>query len=708
MGRKQFNTKTKSAMTTCGSYGVNATMGCYRYGSYDNTFPNITRIAEAFAEVMPYAIDANGDRLTEQPRAIQTLYNPNKQMSGVEFFETIAVMSLVHNKAYILCWHEENRQAVAGGSITANNICGFTFLENPKVETIKGETRYTVKDINGKDITYTENEVIELSMNVNPYAISTGYSPSMASKKWSNIDDAIADFQNGFFQNGAVPAGEFIITAPTVDAYNEIVEELKHKHRGAGSNNNVVYVHKPIDTTTGVPMNAQIEWVPFAQANKDMTLQALFDQANKKIDMDFGVPQEVKGYLQNSNYASVEVADYIFARRVVYPKLVKIWSKFTHELNRITGGLGCAISFDYEMPVLVETRKNQIETLLLATNAGYTLDSAVDALQLPKSFLKLARENENKPAEEQLEVQDTELTEMAEQKALNGIKTLNTKEITASPKVQRVVEDYTAEQIATAQNEEDFDEKKKAEEFKKAMMVVILLLLNEYGEEQYATGTSQLKASGYDTENLKGFSIPEVVKTAYEAYLADVCLSYTEDTSESIKRVLEQGEAEGWSKEQIKEKLGDIMNTDAWRINRIVNTETHRAEQMAKLTAMKELAEETGAVILKQWNVNPLTPNPCEECIALDGVQLPLDEDFGDFSAGSDNVADAHPNCHCYLTFIITPNEKSVKVQCPNCGRFLCESKGGDIQGIKCQGCKKHYNFTVSKGVVNATEREQE
>ncbi len=39
-----------------------------------------------------------------------------------------------------------------------------------------------------------------------------GYSPSEASR-WATLDDYIADFQAGFFENGAVPAGQFIIAA---------------------------------------------------------------------------------------------------------------------------------------------------------------------------------------------------------------------------------------------------------------------------------------------------------------------------------------------------------------------------------------------------------------------------------------------------------------------------------------------------------------
>ena len=95
------------------------------------------------------------------------------------------------------------------------------------------------------------------------------------------------------------------------------------------------------------------------------------------------------------------------------------------------------------------------------------------------------------------------------------------------------------------------------------------------------------------------------------------------------------------------------MNTNRWRIERLARTEQHRAEQLGKLQAMRQLSKETGATIWKVWHINPMTPNPCEHCLELDGERLPLGESFGDFSAGAGEVADAHPNCTCYLTFEI-------------------------------------------------------
>lgn len=70
----------------------------------------------------------------------------------------------------------------------------------------------------------------------------------------------------------------------------------------------------------------------------------------------------------------------------MYPKLVKIYSRLTHEFNRIFGGMGFALSFNYELPMLTDTRKLQAEALKTMLDAGFTHESAVEALRLPESF----------------------------------------------------------------------------------------------------------------------------------------------------------------------------------------------------------------------------------------------------------------------------------------------------------------------------------
>lgn len=678
----------------------------YRFGSFDNTYPNISRIADAISEVMPYAVDANGQRLETPPRVIAALYRPNKSMSIVQFIEALAVLSLVWPKVYILCWRQDGKDAVPGGDITADNICGFTFLEQPETK-IYADGHKTYKIIkDGFTSTFTDREVIEISLSANPYDIIDGYSPSMAAKKWSNTDDYIADYQAGFFKNGAVPAGQFTITAGSVDQFNEIVADMQAHHRGPNANNNVRYVHRPINDL-GQPLAGQIEWIPYQQSNNQLSLKEIFEQANKKIDMAFGVPQEVKGYLTNSNYASVAVADYVFARRVVYPKLVKIWSQFTHEMNRITGGLGYAISFDYEIPILEEQRKAQVENLTKILDKGFTLESAVEALQLPKSFLKLAMPEEEKPEETRPDVEGIELNEEPNQITTSKSVELKKKLVDANPKVEEVVTEYTRSVVEQAQNGKVDDTDKNAKRLKTALLIALLLLLDDEGNKEYENLKPRIETAGYDMEHTSQFHATEDTERAYSDYLDSVSLSYTEDTNASIRNVLEQAQIEAWDENRLNQELANIMNTDQWRIDRIARTETHRAQELGKIGAARQLQRETGAHIWKVWHVNPFTENHCETCESLDGVRLPLDGQFGFFDAGADQVADAHPNCSCFLTFEIDSAEKMVKVHCPHCKRIMLDSGNSNIKGITCQGCKKRFDLDIFNGEIKTTEIEK-
>ena len=711
-----FNRKskgTKAKMPTGAVVGTaptgfysSDTLNYYRFGSFDNTYPNISRIADAISEVMPYAVDVNGERLKTPPRVISALYRPNKTMSVVQFIETLAVMALVWPKAFVLCWRQEGKDAVPGGEITPDNICGFTFLEQPEIkEYADGHKTYKIIK-NGLTHTFTDNEVIEISLSANPYNVIDGYSPSMAAKKWSNTDDYIADYQAGFFRNGAVPAGQFTITAGTVEQFDEIVADMQAHHRGPIANNNVRYVHRPINDL-GQPLAGQIEWTPYQQANNQLSLKEIFEQANKKIDMAFGVPQEVKGYLTNSNYASVAVADYVFARRVVYPKLVKIWSQFTHELNRITGGLGYAISFDYEIPILEEQRKSQVENLTKILDKGFTLESAVEALQLPKSFLKLAMPEEEKPEDVRPDVGGIELNEEPNQATTSKSVELKKKLVDANPKVEEVVTEYTRSVVEQAQNGKVDDTDKNAKRLKTALFLALLYLLDDEGQKEYEATKDRIESAGYDMSHTSQFHTSEDTEKAYSEYLDGVALSYTEDTNQSIRNVLEQGMIEGWNEEQLRAELGKIMDNDQWRIDRIARTETHRVQELGKLDAARQLQRETGAHIWKVWHTNPFTENHCETCESLDGVRLPLDGQFGYFDAGADQVADAHPNCSCFITFEIDSAEKMVKVHCPHCKRIMLDSGNSNIKGITCQGCKKRFDLEIFNGEIKATEIEK-
>lgn len=379
--------KTPVALTREDLGWVNVASGTYenyKANDYENAYPSITKITNKLMMIKPYTVNGDGEK---QDSAVErALYHPNTINSSVEFREALGLMYLVHPKTHILVWRNDNGIAVPGGRITSDNIAGFTFMEGVTSITVAGHTTYTLTTETGSR-TFTDQEVVTLR-GLNPYAINSGgYSATLAARKWTTIDDYIAQYQQGFFQNGAVPTGEFIITASTPTEFKDIVNKMKERHRGAGKNNNVTYTHRPIDPNSGKPLNAQIEWIPFATPNRELSLQELFDQANKKIDGAFGVPASIRGVGENNNYATARTDQQNFMEGVVDPIALKIWTGFTHELNRITGGLGVMIDYDIVIPAIADEEKVQEETKEIKDrrvqawlDKGYSLSSIKEYL----------------------------------------------------------------------------------------------------------------------------------------------------------------------------------------------------------------------------------------------------------------------------------------------------------------------------------------
>lgn len=688
-------------------------LSCYQRGSYDNNYPNISIIANQFMTVLPYAVDAEGEKLKEVPAGIAALYSPNREMSGVKFFEALAVMTLVHPEVYLVIWHKDEAGNITShGRCREEDIVGYAFLEGAqKLPNGQGGFYYQANGDN-----YEDYEVMTLSYSVNPYSIMSGYSPSLAIKKWASVDDYIVEYQAGNFLNGAVGAGQFVITAKTPEEFNQIVDRLQKAHQGVGKNNNVNYVHRPIDSLTGQPEPAQIEWIPFNVTNKDLSLQDIFNQVNKKLDTAFAVPEEVKGYIKNSNYASASVAEAYLAKFVVRPMLLKIWTQFTHELNRITGGLGYAISYDYEVPkssdeekVKAETLRIHLETLKSAVDSGADVKTAVDALGLPEEMANLSLVPTSVSYTSAYTSQASNTDEKAAVPAKKKQFFYDPEDI--DPLFREVLEKEMARQIELAVKDENYSDVNTTA-LAAAMLRAMLPRMAQLGGAQANSGIAMLLRNGFSAPTDFSYAVSDGLKSSYRSYLEKVAESYDSDTSQQIRRILEEADTLNLTKEETTARLRNIMNTDEWRVQRLAASESHRSAGLASLDSMKELQDTSGVKFTKTWRRNPYS-NSCPNCIDLDGKTEPLDKSFvslgGALPDGQVNnfvniqSADAHPNCHCSLLFgIASDSQKSVTVECPECKYKLFDSKGGDFRNFKCKRCKAHLDICVEAGKSKA------
>lgn len=675
------------------SVGGSNAYGFYQDHQYENGYSSISKLGNGFAQIEPYTIDKNGKSVSSN--ILDRIYTPNTEMSAFDFREALAVCSLVHDKVRLRVHH-------SGTIINADSIRGFTFMEGYTERIVDGKRDYMMP--NGDLL--TDDEVITLK-SINPDSITGGFSASRAARRWTRLDDYIADYQKGFFENGAVPAGEMIITARTKGEFNDIVDMLQAKHKGAGKNNNITYVHRPTDQN-GAPLNAQIEWVPFSVANKEMALKDLFENVNKKIDSVYGVPASIRGVNDNNTYASVRVDEVIFVKYALNPMTLKIWSKFTHELNRITGGTGVALTYELEVPKIADEEKVNAEaieiqarTVSTLTTEGYTLESAIayvdtgqlESLKLGKAPQKdepevLSAEEARGTPDQPIDVYAKAVDQVSriyhdaqEQAVLDDFKPTEkkTKQLSEIDKelyefqLGRIILRQMSRQVERAVDKLDEALKSKAygdtseeedKEFTAEMLALLVPLMVLYGNRTVNMGMNLIVQAGLSTQGIQRFEFTPAQRKAYERYLAKIGTGYADQTAEQIRQILGQGILDGATKAEIEARLrGTILGPEnQYRIDRLARTEVNLSEGKASVYAMENIQEQTGYSIYKVWHTSG--SDPCPFCTELNETEVLVSESFvplgESIRAGSEvfnnnwtdiDSAELHANCNCYTTF---------------------------------------------------------
>jgi len=619
----------------------------YCADEFASQYPNIRPIVHELMTIKAKAIDSNGKSVPHP--ALDALYHPNRTDSYVLFMEKLGVSVLSLDYTYLLVWRTGSPKAKATGDFTprGQNIAGFTFLENPAITYLDGKVYYNIGSQR-----FSEDEVIAIPGGAKPGNLYGGYSPARSSAKWSTVDGYIGDYQKGFFENNAIPAGMFRVTAPTPKDYEDTVERLKEKHRGAGNNNNVTYSYVPMDEN-GKGLQPVVEWIPFSQSNKDIDFKNLLDHVDNRLSEAYGVSSIIKGVDSAAKYSNAEVSEANFAKRAVNPLALRIFSQITHELNRITGGLGVALTYEYEIPAVADAEKVKAETksiesqiILKYTSDPYnwSLNSVVDAFNLSQSYKLLKKGNDttviknDKPEVDEGDEVDNapNPNEIDGVTPIEAAKRTNPKaELTDEEKLEKVARDYLEAQVNRAVSEledEDIVENKvsmavnpnptedELEKFVLAAYAVVLAVLLAEGKEEYAAGVA---LAGLSLDELQGFTLPETAEDYYQAYLRRVGTSYGSDTAESIQKVLLDARDNGLTRKQTEDALKAIVDTDDYRVKRLARTELNHSQNMGKLEGMKSLASETGT----QWEktIDHSGVTPCPLCQSQEGIWVTID-----------------------------------------------------------------------------------
>lgn len=316
---------------------------------YENVFAQVRPLIDEMVLVKPYGVGRNGAELDKsRTPELNLIYEPNYDMGGVEFMDTMFATWLTENALYIRV-HKKG-----------NKVAGYTLLPpNSKVNLGNGEYYWQIQTSDGMERVYPD-EVMQLHYSRNPRDLK-GVSPASAIRVYAQIDDLLAQFEKAYLENGAIPASVSIIRASTEAKYNEVRHELESQLSGARNRNKTLYLWRQFNNDDGSEKD-QVEVKTIQGNNNTLAIRELVDVVNDRLNKAYGVSNFILGDDASAKYDNAELSDYQFKRRRVLPALVKFWSQFQHELDRITGGLGYAIQFKLDLPELTERKKIEAET----------------------------------------------------------------------------------------------------------------------------------------------------------------------------------------------------------------------------------------------------------------------------------------------------------------------------------------------------------
>lgn len=633
-------------------------INAYDLDDYKANFSDIRPIAEQFSAVVPYAINKDGRRLTTQPLAIQKLFAPNDNMGFYDFADYLISSILSQPRALVaVIWNP-------GEEHFSWNIKGYIFLPpSARMDLGGGRIVYQYTDAYGEMRQLTPDTVMEFYYSMSTDAYGVGVSPAQASKKWATIEDYIAAYQAGFFQNGAKPDGMFIITANSQEQFKSAVDKLERVHRrGSRGHFNYQYAYRPTDEQGNPMKTASIEWVSFGTTNKDLTLGELIDKTQSKKDSAYGVPAIARGNDSTATYNNAEVSDRNLARKVDY-QLRRTWSRFMHELARVCKDeITWTLSYGYDVPALADAEKVKADTynvkadaMIKLVNAGAQPADAAKALGLGEEWARLTLAKEDAG----LSLAHNSQPVNIDRPIVDANRRYQGDKLTPRQKLVKAIIAENKRIAKSIQNGTSSNAYQLTDEEVNAFADQLRSILEPLAIT--AQGT-MIKAVAKEFKLEKPDKIPTAIDDPnWWRRLIAVTRTHDQAMGDKIQQLLIQAEADGLTARQTSELINTVVNNEK-KADMMARNEVVNSERFGQLQAVQALADANDLQAYKIWHCTE-DANTCPFCRKMAGKKVPIRDAFaqlGDVieTDGRDyvvdfqplDVPDAHANCRCYFT----------------------------------------------------------
>ena len=557
-----------------------------------------------------------------------------------------------------------------------------------------GNPGYLITSPSGLTMTVSVDDMFVMKQlnPLDPFMRGLGVAESVADEV--EIDEYAAKFQKRFFYNDATPPFVFVVPGATKEQLDVFTADWEKKHRGVDKSHRMAALGGDVRVEKlGDAHGKDMGFLESRLAMRDAVLE------------HFGVPREIMGITENSNRATADAAQYIYAKNVLTPRISNREQALNMQLLSMFDDDSLVWEFDQVIPYDKEFDKSRAlegwdAGLLTKNEARGLLDMpGVDGGDVYKTSITdlFLRESDDPAKVSQAILQDglDATAPVPGEKSLPASVTARLKSEEQavrkhSKSFEAAISRHFAEQrsaiqkaLGLSQKAEDTSAFDELSQYLLPDGTLDMDLWNALEEAEQIRIANSV-ASGLldwsaESKKLQAMFIP-LWKEAYEAGVklaeeyhgitnitrpefvsvvkvngAKHIVGIEQTTRNSIADIIADGIANGASQAELKKAVYEEMDTSHRRAKLIARQETMMSLATGQFDMMKAAGAKT-----KTWHHRP-QKDPRDgtdgkvDHVSMEGETVPINETFSNGLLFPRDPSDDRPeeviNCRCYLTY---------------------------------------------------------
>ncbi len=267
----------------------------------------VDRIASDIANISGHLYKVNDDEteteLTDHP-FLELMKNPNPlyEMTSSAVWRLHEIYLLLVGESFFLIERDDFGRPAELWNVPPHWVKMTPHINYPY---------YDIVSTNGITMSVPVDDMFVMKhLNpLDPFLRGVGVAESIADEV--EIDEYAAKFQKRFFYNDATPPVVFLMPDATPTQRDEFMARWNNRHKGVENSHSAAALTGNVDVKViGGSSGQNLDFIESRIAMRDAVLE------------HFGIPREIMGITENSNRATADSAQYIYAKNVLTPRLL--------------------------------------------------------------------------------------------------------------------------------------------------------------------------------------------------------------------------------------------------------------------------------------------------------------------------------------------------------------------------------------------------